>query len=286
MPITPLLVDDIYLVLLFMFVLACGFALVQFALNRQRMLVATGQVIPNGKAALQQEVKRLQNTVEILLGRIAQQEDELAAERQKLWDTQAKLDAALGRISALEARQTSSELPPLVKPLLLICGTDARVVDRDRHALNRAGVRFQRILAATKPLVQSEIRRRVQDGTLYCWLHISAHGGPEGVLLADGMADADYWHETLAGLGRTRTVGTRISCIFLASCSSNEIADELAGLVGTVIVFGESVPNEAAADFTYAFWKRMIAGRTPDQGYSEALGDVPSVSEYVDIRHG
>jgi hypothetical protein len=163
-------------------------------------------------------------------------------------------------------------IPP--KPLLLILGDDAEINERDRHALRRARVDYQRLTNATQKSVVAELRRRREEGTLYPWLHISAHGGENGIRLSDGIADPDFWHENLAG----------IHIIFLASCSSSTTADELAGLADWVIYFQEGVGNQDASDFTYAFWLRIGQGMLPSKAYKIALEAVPAVAEFVDIR--
>lgn len=170
--------------------------------------------------------------------------------------------------------------PPIVppslptKPLLLICGTDATMCDTDRHALRRAGVAFQRIYHATMRNIEDELRRRRQDGTLYPWLHITAHAGPEGVALADGLATPAWWNERLDG----------ITVVFLATCQGGAIADQLAGLVRAVIFVHEEIGDRDASDFTYAFWRRMKEGVDPHQAYRQALLEAPQVAEFVDIR--
>jgi hypothetical protein len=168
------------------------------------------------------------------------------------------------------SRETS--LP--TKPLLLICGTVATMCDADRHALRRAGVAFQRLYHATMNSIEDELRRRRQDGTLYPWLHITAHAGPDGVALADGLATPAWWNERLDG----------IAVVFLATCSGGAIADQLAGLVRAVVFVHEEIGDRDASDFTYAFWRRMKEGVDPHQAYRQALLEAPQVAEFVDIR--
>lgn len=163
---------------------------------------------------------------------------------------------------------------PPAKPLLLICGTSATTCDADRHALRRAGIAFQRLYHATQRSIEDELRRRRQDGTLYPWLHISAHASPEGVALADGLASPSWWHERLDG----------IEVVFLATCQGAAIADELAGLVKAVVFVHEEIGDRDASDFTYAFWRRLKEGGDPHQAYRQALLEAPQVAEFVDIR--
>lgn len=167
----------------------------------------------------------------------------------------------------------SRETDAIIKPLLLICGDNATMCDSDRLSLRRAGVGFQRLYHASKRTVEEELRRRRQDGTLYPWLHITAHAGPAGIQLGDGLADPTWWNEHLQG----------ISVVFLAACQTAAVADALAGLV-TVVFVHEDIGDRDASDFTYAFWRRMKEGADPHQAYRQALFEAPQIAEFVDIR--
>ncbi len=163
----------------------------------------------------------------------------------------------------------------MAKPLLLICGGISQFCTADRMAVHRAGVPFHRIIEATKHKIDDEFRRRRADHTLYKWVHISSHAGADGVLLADGVANAEWWHEVLVG----------VQVLFLAACETVEIADALAGMM-TVISTTEEIEDKHAADFTYIFWRQMKEHGRPERAYQEALLAVPQVAEFTDIRLG
>lgn len=173
----------------------------------------------------------------------------------------------------LSTQPVVRETDPIVKPLLLICGANPTMCDADRLALRRAQVGFHRLYHATKTMIDDELRRRRQDGTLYPWLHITAHAGPEGIQLADGLADPAWWNERLGG----------IDVVFLAACKTAAVADALAGLV-TVVFIHEDIGDRDASDFTYAFWRRMKEGGDPHQAYRQAIFEAPQIAEFVDIR--
>jgi hypothetical protein len=178
------------------------------------------------------------------------------------------------RIKELEAKEKQSLpiLPP--KPLWIIGGGDESIFARDQAALMRARVPFQRTRKATTKSILEEMRRRRLDGTMYLWVILSSHAGPEGIELCDGIAPPDFWREALTG----------IEVVMLAACSASTTADELAGLVKRVIYFTEDVANQDAADMNYAFWRRMLLGINVDQAYAEAVREVPAVASFVDIR--
>ncbi len=174
----------------------------------------------------------------------------------------------LGERSPLAGAQ---QLPD--RPLLLICAESSTLCNSDRIALRRACVPFVRLLDATKRSIADELRRRRQNGDLYPWLHITAHAGPAGIMLSDGIAEPAWWHEQMDG----------VRLVFLAACKTSAVADMLAGLV-TVVYVREDIDNQDAADFAYAFWRRMRAGSEPVAAYGAAIAEVPQVAEFTDIR--
>ena len=163
-------------------------------------------------------------------------------------------------------------IPP-AKPLLIVCGPDTVMCDMDRQSLRRAGVSFQRLYSASKVTIDNELRRRRQDGSLYWWLHVTAHAGEAGVALVDGIADPAWWSERLDG----------VKVVFLSACRTETVADALAGLT-TVIFVHEDIDSRDAADFTYSFWRRMQEYNDPRQAYYQAIRETPQVSEFTDIR--
>lgn len=172
------------------------------------------------------EMGELENTVRTLLIKLneAQKEiDQLKLERET---DKAQLRTALVRITELEVMyeiqpgHPVARLSPkrkLLKPLLVVCGPDTNIVGADLVALDGIGIRYTRLFAATQADVSDEIGRAREDGRLYRWLLISAHAGPEGVVLADGVAPNDFWMRQINGL---EVVG-------IAACRGSNIADHL-----------------------------------------------------------
>jgi len=146
----------------------------------------------------------------------------------------------------------------------------------DETAVGRAGIPYLRLVNCTAQMLDDELRRRRQDGTLYPWLHVTAHSGPEGIQLADGVVDRNWL------VDRQRLQGIKI--LFLNGCSNVELADNLAGLVDRVIVVYEEIDDRDAGDFCYTFWNAVGHGATADEAFREALQKTPQVSPYVDIR--
>lgn len=168
----------------------------------------------------------------------------------------------------------SRETDQSVKPLLLICGESSSACETDRRALRRARIGFQRLRQASKDAIDAELRRRRQDGTLYRWIVISLHTGQGGTALVDGLASPAWWNERLDG----------VEVVFLATCTGAAVADELAGVVDTVVFVHEEIGDRDASDFVFAFWRRMNEGADAHHAYRQALVECPQIAEYVDIR--
>jgi hypothetical protein len=214
-----------------------------------------------------EKIRDLETSNGKLDSRIRSLESKLENAEKELVLTRIKLSEAVAKLSA-------DEYVIPVKPMLLILGGSTEINERDRHALRRARVDYQRLTDATKKMIVAELRRRREEGNLYPWVHISARSDDKGIVLADGVADPDFWHENLIG----------VHVVFLASCSSSTTADELAGLADWVVYFQDGVLDQDASDFTYAFWLRVGQGMTPYKAYQSALETVPNVSEFIDIR--
>jgi len=229
--------------------------------NRVMSLQITVDTLLEDRNRDRKQINLLQNRIQALEVRLAIVTGKSLDEIRNLSVTDALPIVALAKV-------------PPIKPLLLIGGTDKDLINRDRQALRRAKIKFQRLTNATKQDIIAELRRRRQDDTLYWWLVISAHAGPEGILLADGIAGPEFWAEQLVG----------IELVLLAACASATTADELAGMVNVVIYFTEDIERQAASDFIYAFMRQVADGEIPVNAYRHALDEVPQVSEFVDIR--
>lgn len=210
----------------------------------------------------EQQIEELERRIDFLVG-----------ELQRAGIHIRDLEKAITEGGKAKVDNPKSYLP--AKPLLLICGMETPLCDVDRHAVRRANVSFQRLFNATKAMFAAELRRRRQDGTLYPWLHITAHADEAGIHLLDGIAEPTWWNEHLDG----------IEVVFLAACKTATVADALAGLT-TVIFVLEDIEHNDAGDFTYSFWRRMKEHGDPRLAYQQAITEAPQIAEYTDIRTG
>lgn len=169
------------------------------------------------------------------------------------------------------------DVQPLERQLLLICAND-EFCKADRNALLRARMEFRSVPVATRAGVIAEIRGRRQEGAMWRYIHIAADSNEEGVMLRDGVTGTEWWQDRIGG----------VEVLFLNGCKTHVLAASLAGIVDYVISISVEIENEDAGAFAYAFWRRMReGGRDADAKicFHGALGEVPRVREYVDIRH-
>jgi hypothetical protein len=136
------------------------------------------------------------------------------------------------------------------------------------------GLKFMRLLDATRPRFDNTLRRERGLGRPIELLHLALHASPAGVEFADGVAGGNWLSERLFG----------VRIMLLASCEGDSIGDWL-GVVPHVITLSEEISHEDAAVLTQHFWHNIGRNMEPAAALDEALTHCPpAVSEYV-IRH-
>jgi len=207
---------------------------------------------------------------------------DLAEARRRIGELEAEnrqLRADLNALRQLVNRTTSPapEAPPAQQlpshPLLLVMGDEA-AGQIDEAAIMRARISYRRRQNCTAQDLDEELRRRRLDGTLYPWIHIAAHMGPEGIQLGNDVVSRDWLLRRLQG----------VQILFLNGCENVKVADGLAGLVDWVVVIYEKIDQRDAGDFAYSFWNAIATSQSPAQAYLRALKEVPQVSAFVDMR--
>ncbi len=205
---------------------------------------------------------------------------ELAEARQQIKILEQQNIQLAARITELETllskfrKQATLESPVRPpRPLLLVIG-DSESGKADETSLLRSKIPFLRLSSCTIQELDDEIRRRRQDNTMYWWIHIAAHMGPEGIQMKDGIISIDWLARRM----------NNVKVLFLNGCKNVTLADQLAGLVERVVVVYENINNRDAGDFAYAFWTSIASGAEPDMAFTSALRDVPQIASYVDIR--
>lgn len=161
------------------------------------------------------------------------------------------------------------------RPVLLVYGVN-EFGEQDRNALRRAGVSFFRLKYANLDDLRVELHRRRSDGNLYDIVHVSSHGGDEAIILDTDKVDGIELSNVLSG----------VRGIFLATCSNQNIADKLLGIVRYVVVVYEEIETKMLSDFVFEFYKRYKADWDIEGAFNGALTVMPEVSEFVDLRIG
>ena len=242
---------------------------------------------------LQAEVSPYEAAIKRLEEALAKQAAEHAQSIAKLrTEYEAKIDALqeqvrflLGELAAsrkeLEKRTQGTLLHPqelplyaVTAPLLLIGGTDPKILENDRNALQRAGADFVTVRDATKEEIKRRMQRAREDHKPFRHVHVSAHGTDEAVQLVDGPADGKWWNDVLVG----------VEVVFLAACHSSGVGDWLAGKNRVVVEMDSNVQDELAYQFTYLFWRSVLAGRGADEAFAMARTELPAIADQVSMR--
>ena len=233
------------------------------------LVVAIYATLRGGNTSgLEEVVRRLSND-------LAKASLKIAALEQENGQLKAELVQVRKALAGMNVVMPISKLALPARPLLLVIG-DKEFGKTDEISVGRTGIPYLRLVNCTAQMLDDELRRRRQDGTLYPWLHVTAHSGPEGIQLADGIVDRDWL------VARGRLAGIKI--LFLNGCSNVALADSLAGLVDRIVVVYEEINDRDAGDFCYTFWNAVWDGESADNAFRVALLKTPQVSQYVDIR--
>lgn len=157
---------------------------------------------------------------------------------------------------------------------LLICG-DEESCEADEAQLQRARISFRKLERATLDDIERELQRRRIDGTLYRWVHISAHGSRAGFSLGNNeMMTTEWVADHFEG----------IKVVFAASCDSVDAGDALVGIVDSVVVVYGRRGSGLISTFANVFWREMAETGNARNSYRTALTEVPQLRPFVDLR--
>ncbi len=206
--------------------------------------------------------------------------DDLRAAQRMALERQSRAvqaDVLPGGALTAPAAVTVDERFPAGRTLLVCIGPDSALM-LDLAALravrSATGLKFMRILDATRAKFTLTLRRERNLGRPVELLHLALHASPAGVEFADGVADGNWLSERLFG----------VRIMLLASCQGDSIGDWL-GVVPHVITLSEDISHEDAAVLTQHFWHNIGLSMEPGAALDEALTHCPpAVSEYV-VRH-
>lgn len=166
---------------------------------------------------------------------------------------------------------------PKGRTLLVCAGADSGLL-LDLPALRAVraatGLRFTRVLDATRSKFDRVLRIERRLGRPVEWVHLAMHGSQQGVQFVDGVADSNWLSERLLG----------VQVLLLAACESDGVGEWL-GVVPYVISLREDILHEDAAALAQHFWHGIGSGKEPGDALDEALSHCPPVvGEYV-VRH-
>ena len=197
----------------------------------------------------------------------------------KIAALQEQVRFLIGELAAarkdLDHRTPGTTAPPLSLPApILLVGGDPKILENDRNALQRAGADFVTVRDATKEEIKRRLQRAREDHKPFRRVHVSAHGTDEAIQLADGLAPGKWWNDVLVG----------VEVVFLAACHSSGVGDWLAGKNRAVIEMDSNVEEELAYQFTYLFWRSVLAGRGAEEAFTLARSELPAIADQVSVR--
>lgn len=173
------------------------------------------------------------------------------------------------RINELERRLTGGHGGDQALLVAVASGVDGWM---DLALLRSLPVSITRLVGVTKVKLKRYLDRARSYGRPVAHLHIGAHSGAQGIVLDDGVADADWLSQHLAG----------VQVLLLAGCNGDELGDWL-GVVPYVVTLREEVNADDAALFSKLFWSEVVGGANPDEALSSALLKAPAgMGEYVE----
>lgn len=223
-----------------------------------------------------QRETELQNEIRTLRDRVIYLENEYRKSVERELYAHREIEDLRGQIEKMQAQLPGAEQFRLErKSLLVALAKDvAGWMDLAAARSSPVALSISRINAVTK----AKLKRYIDRGRMYNrpveLLHIGAHASKDGVLFGDGLADASWMSEHLAG----------VKVLLIASCSADLLGDWL-GVVPYVVTLTEDVTDEDAAMFSRSFWSEIGAGRDPETALANSLQRAPSgMSEYVE-RH-
>lgn len=140
-----------------------------------------------------------------------------------------------------------------------------------RGVREETGMRFSRLKNPTFEQLENHVRRlHIALGGKLPNIHLSAHMGPEGVMLLDGLVSPEKLSEILTGA----------PIIFLAGCESIDIADLLTASP-YVLSMLEEIEHRDALAFSQMFWLSIGHGYEPSEAFDFASEQLPNIAEFA-----
>jgi len=210
--------------------------------------------------------------------------DEIENLRLSSEQTQADMQRT---IDFLVRELSVAKIVPLIEgsmtreDVLVVVGTEDTALKMDLMAVRRSGVRLSRLQPATKTSLETMLNRRRKNGTPIKYIHISAHAGPDGIELEDGLADPEWLADQMQG----------VTVLLIAGCRGENLGDWLAGIARYVITMSEPVRNTTTPGmsdigiFSEVFWRGIYNNRPVPVAFDEAIQMSPAwISEIAELH--
>lgn len=151
----------------------------------------------------------------------------------------------------------------------------------DGQALRDAGVKTKIVQADVDPYfktVIAELKRQREDNNVSKLWHISSHGSPE-----NGLLFGNQWL-SWAEFQKFITPYDDVEVLFIAACSTVNVADAVVGPFNYVLACAIDVPDDDAAKATKIFWNGIVNGKTAEESFEIVKLNVPDFAPNLRLR--
>lgn len=150
------------------------------------------------------------------------------------------------------------------------------VIERMRGARHRDRFQFVQIQAARfTDLVTALLEYRPHV------LHISSHGEPDGALLFEGKAGVSKRVSRRQLLKLLKALKDDLRMVVLNACNSQAVAKDLPEVIDFAIGMSDQISDQAAIDFSVAFYESLGFGRSIETAFNVALAGLDDLDDQV-----
>lgn len=114
-------------------------------------------------------------------------------------------------------------------------------------------------------------------------LHISAHGDPDGALLLEGDSGTLQKLPKRKFLKLLAALAESLRLVVLNACYSHVVAREIPSVIDLAIGMGDKVTDQAAVDFSVAFYESLAFGKPVETAFCVALAGLEDVDDEIPL---
>jgi hypothetical protein len=116
-------------------------------------------------------------------------------------------------------------------------------------------------------------------------VHFCGHGGGRSGLVLESKDGGEQWVRTDALRGLFRLFSTKVKCVVLNACYSEEQADEIVNHIDYVIGMDQEIRDDAAIAFSKGFYRALGYGCTIEEAYEFGCNAIQlEISSSANVR--